>query len=1484
MEVLPCSDVQYAGNSDSMQKNSESNCFESEKQVQTPNGRDEQCAVNGEAGPVETQVQTPNGRDQECPVNGEVGPVETQVQTPNGGDEQCPVNGEAGLIETQVQDEEMIDALPLIDGPLWSDYLVEGPRMSSSSQDFVDDDVLITQNNRSEPFPSSNNSHLVIDTIESDISSNNRDDGSSVSEPKWLENDESVALWFKWRSKWQTGIRCPRADWPLPTVKAKPTHDRKQYIVMFFPHNRNFLWVDALVVRPLDDFPEPIAYRTHEAGLKLVTDLTVARRYIMKNLAIAMLNIVDQFHSEAFVETARNINIWKEFAMESSRCNRYSDLGKMLLKLQSMILPQYMSSDWLQQSSNSWAQRCQNAHTAETTELLKEELFDSIMWTDVRSLWDASVQHTLSSEWRTWKSEVMKWFSTSHPAPEDFEQTSTDGDLTNSFPVSRKRPKLEIRRAESHSSQIEPICLDKLDTDTKFFNQDPVGSCVLEPQTGIADRWDDIIVEPENSEPIQTESLEIASETKKSELTPGTKSRQCTAFIESKGRQCVRWANEGDVYCCVHLASRFLNTSKKSEGPSDIEMPLCGGTTILGTRCKHRSLPGTAFCKKHEPRDEAGKQAINTPENKTRFKHEEIITPVSDISKSQALVVVEGAAPTSSLCIGSSGIGSCNETPKRHSLYCDDHVPSWLKRARNGRSRIISKEVFISLLSDCSSVEQKFHLHQACELFYKLFKSILSLRNPVPLDVQLGWALSEAGKNSSVGKLLMKLVCSEKERLQITWNFGANEDANMTSSANLANSDNLEDENEIKCKICSGNFLDDNELAVHWIGSHKKEAQLLFKGYVCAICLDTFTSKKKLESHVQQRHHVDFVEQCMLLQCIPCKNHFGNAEELWAHVQSAHPRNFRTSNVPRQQIFPILEQGSSSLQVIENPAKKLEQASTSSSAPVRSTSEDVGSPRRFVCRFCGLKFNLLPDLGRHHQAAHMAPSVAAARPLKKGIRQYAYKLKSGRLSRPKFKKSIGQTSYIRNHSAAVLKKHIPVSTEKPEHPCVASPVKLAEPNCSSIAKIIFSEAQRTKPRPSNSEIINIARSACCKESLITSLEQKYGEFPERLYLKAAKLCSEQNIQVQWHGEGFICPKGCNFVKTPLLLSPLTPLSNTLVQTDSMDFSENVNKDLEMDECHYIINSRDLGPGSMPKVDVLCADISFGQESVPVVCVLDERLSKSLEISADNCNGAKNSSSMPWESFTYITKPMLDQSLDLDSKSLQLGCTCSHTACSPEACDHVYLFDNDYEDAKDIYGRPMCGRFPYDDKRRIILEEGYLVYECNYLCNCNQTCPNRVLQNGVQVKLEVFKTENKGWAVRTGEPILRGMFVCEWIGEVLDKLEANNRQSRYGKDGCGYMYNVNAQINDMSRIIEGQTQYVIDATKYGNVSRFINHSCSPNLVNHQVLVDGMDAQHAHIGLYASRDIAMGEELSIEYHNESPPGESYPCLCGTPKCRG
>ena len=37
-----------------------------------------------------------------------------------------------------------------------------------------------------------------------------------------------------------------------------------------------------------------------------------------------------------------------------------------------------------------------------------------------------------------------------------------------------------------------------------------------------------------------------------------------------------------------------------------------------------------------------------------------------------------------------------------------------------------------------------------------------------------------------------------------------------------------------------------------------------------------------------------------------------------------------------------------------------------------------------------------------------------------------------------------------------------------------------------------------------------------------------------------------------------------------------------------------------------------------------------------------------------------------------------------------------------------------------------------------------INECNSRCSCGIDCPNRVVQRGRKIPLEIFKTENKGW--------------------------------------------------------------------------------------------------------------------------------------------
>lgn len=934
------------------------------------------------------------------------------------------------------------------------------------------------------------------------------------------------------------------------------------------------------------------------------------------------------------------------------------------------------------------------------------------MLNEVNSLREPQMQPMLGSEWRTWKHEVLKLFSMSKHVSNGgkLEQHSSDGPSTMDLQVSRKRPKLEVRRADSHASQVEtndPNTPLAVAIGSEFFNsQDTVRED--NALSSVADKWVGVVVAAVKPEEMQIKPVALTNvnggvkepinpPSQNMELTPftpsnegmikrsmesGNRSRQCMAYIESKGRQCVRWANEGDMFCCVHLASRFVGTTPKAEGTTaSVDQPMCGGTTVLGTKCKHRALVGSLFCKKHRPKNDA-ENISNTPVVTNKRNYEEMVTS-SDTSNCRDLVLLREESPLQvdpvsvmrsgsfivnnsvvkynnanegQHCIGSytgDGFSHCIENPTRFSLYCDNHLPSWLKRARNGKTRIVSKDVFMDLLKHCSSLQQKLHLHRACELFYKLLKSIMSLRNPVPMDIQLQWAISEASKDFSVGQFLMKLVCSEKERLCRIWGFSVDENAGVSSSVMGASSSlppsavdqTNENGNLSKCKVCSREFLDDQELNTHWMDNHKKEAQWLFRGYACAICLDSFTNKKVLESHVQERHHVGFVEQCMLLQCIPCGSHFGNNDELWMHVVSVHPHEFRISKPGQEQ---------HNLPAVEDSSLRVEAGNSSQK---ENHSENVGTLRRFICRFCGLKFDLLPDLGRHHQAAHMGQNLVSTRPQKKGVRYYPYKLKSGRLSHPRFKKGLAAVSYrIRNRGAANMKKRIQaaksVSMEaktetQPQVTETSTLGRLADSQCSAVSKILFSEIQKTKPRPSNQEILSMARLACCKISLKASMEEQYGVLPERLYLKAAKLCSEHDVQVDWHQEGFACPNGCKFVKDPNLLSPLLPRVNGFVGQLYAVSSDHWNNEWKVDECHFVIDSRHLGPNPSQKATVLCSDISSGKELVPIACVVDEGLLDSINI--DSGGSDKSSCCRPWESFNYTQKLLLDSSLDLDAE-------------------------------------------------------------------------------------------------------------------------------------------------------------------------------------------------------------------------------------------
>ncbi|KAG6504134.1 histone-lysine N-methyltransferase SUVR5-like isoform X1 [Zingiber officinale] len=1360
-----------------------------------------------------------------------------------------------------------------------------------------------------------------------------------------LEPDHPVALWVKWRGKWQTGIQCPQADCPLSAIRAKPTHERKRYIPIFFPRSRTYSWTDMLLVCSINELPEPLVRGTHRKWRKLVKDLTIPRRHVMQKLAVTMLNISDHLHIEAVIENVRKAAFWKEFAREVSQCRDYPDFGRMLLMLQTMILPCYIDNTWLLNNLSSWKDKCQNAQSAGSIETLIEELMDSIFWVKINELWNAPMQPELGPEWKTWRQDAMKLFFSS-PSTHVYGNTGPNnvrGSLVVGNEASGRYSKLEICKAEICATpklfQNNVIEVDFKSYQESVKSQPPCKSYKFEElhtvagsseSQSLAKTCNGFVDDGSDVKLIQSSQVDIFPKTVRenrvllytqNELEAKEKYRQCQAFVLSKGRQCGRWASDGHIYCCAHLNVRNPEKLSHEAQTIPLEAPMCKGTTTHGRNCKHHARQGSTFCKKHQLLGSHGSMHSKshllghtlrggsndnlvlesssssnmvhnelTSPREIQTTHENLIPVVVGITSDErdclmktselynALPAPLSSRPDLPRCIGSqhqNNDDQCLEYATRHTLYCNNHLPKFLKRARNGRSRLVSKDIFLNLLNQCSSRREKLCLHQACELLYGFMKISLSCQRPVSRGDTLSWILSEAMKDPPTGDFLLKLVASERDKLSNSWGFNMDKDRGKSSwedkipMPTVNNDKNYEI--SIKCKICAEVFADDHTLGIHWTQVHKKEARWLFRGYACAVCMTSFTNRKVVETHVKERHGMQFLENSIIFRCMSCNSHFVSSDHLWQHILSCHSMDFRLPNLNLRPLDEYLQ-----------PKIEINNIVSSSN---NATENHEGS-QKFTCKSCGLRFDLLPDLGRHHQVAHMNRNSTIQFPQQSGN----HHLKRNRNFYPRFKKNFEASKRYKGLISFGMPKHNKSShsihfvkeqnTRSPESLGLGL---LLDIHCSGVAETFISKIQKTKPRPSSPELLSVASSACCRTNFHYALKVKYGFLPENVYLKALKLCSEQNIQVGWHLDGFICPKGCKTLQKTNSLAPLLASKPICAQTPAYMVDSCSNANWEMDESHYILNPEHLNFKSLQKGIILCEDVSFGKEAVPITCVVDEYLKDSfLVASHEGTYDQEPLLHMPWKEFKYITKQLIGSYLSLEAKDLQLGCNCPDSMCYPESCSHIYLFDADQMNAKDATGNSMHCRFAYDKKGRIVLEKDLLVQECNSCCKCDATCPNRVLQNGVQIKLEIFRTEKKGWAVRAGETISRGTFICEYIGEVLNVEETNTK--RYDSDGCSYIYDISAHVDGTRQWIGGMVPCVIDATKHGNVSRFINHSCSPNLVDHLVFVESMDIQLAHIGLYASRDIVIGEELSYDYRTKLLPGEGHPCHCEASNCRG
>jgi hypothetical protein len=115
---------------------------------------------------------------------------------------------------------------------------------------------------------------------------------------------------------------------------------------------------------------------------------------------------------------------------------------------------------------------------------------------------------------------------------------------------------------------------------------------------------------------------------------------------------------------------------------------------------------------------------------------------------------------------------------------------------------------------------------------------------------------------------------------------------------------------------------------------------------------------------------------------------------------------------------------------------------------------------------------------------------------------------------------------------------------------------------------------------------------------------------------------------------------------------------------------------------------------------------------------------------------------------------------------------------------------------------------------------------------------------------------------------KGDHVIEYAGQLIRHQVGDLREVRYSAAGLGnYLFTLNSD-------------QIVDATIESNRSRFLNHSCDPNMVSEVVSLRGRDV----VIFMASRRIPALAELTFHYHLPVDEGKGETCRCNSVRCTG
>lgn len=184
-----------------------------------------------------------------------------------------------------------------------------------------------------------------------------------------------------------------------------------------------------------------------------------------------------------------------------------------------------------------------------------------------------------------------------------------------------------------------------------------------------------------------------------------------------------------------------------------------------------------------------------------------------------------------------------------------------------------------------------------------------------------------------------------------------------------------------------------------------------------------------------------------------------------------------------------------------------------------------------------------------------------------------------------------------------------------------------------------------------------------------------------------------------------------------------------------------------------------------------------------------------------------------------------------------GCSCPSGGCTANTCICVKALR---ECDPDICKTCVC-----TIQINILKRQGKELPKTSNICkNIDMMC---------QRKRKLFVGKSKvcpGLGLYSGEVIEKEEYICLYSGEIITDADSENRGIIQDAIEETYLFNLNSQ-------------YVVDASKVGNIMRYSNHASGAH-VNAVPKVITYVRGDQMVGLYATRRIEIGQEILFDYN--------------------